>query len=98
MGVKVNEYEPEFTYEIGVKDAFRLLSENEEFCEFVKNGNFVYCEDRFVRNLPKYVTFSEDKKLQLTEYAKTHNEECCIVFTLEPVSANTKKEIQTEKE
>lgn len=73
---------PELTYEISVQDAFRIYRENEEFRKFLKSGHFIHCEDRFVVAHPKYVFKNKDGVASLTEYAKTHESECCIVFTI----------------
>lgn len=75
---------PELTYEISVQDGFRIYCENEEFRKILKEGNFIHCENRFVINHPKYVTFNKKEIASLTEYAKTHESECCLVFTLVP--------------
>ena len=71
----------EQTYEISINDGFKIYKENKEFREILKSGNFIHCENRFVINHPKYVIFNKEGVASLTEYARAHNEECCLIFT-----------------
>lgn len=71
----------EQTYEISAQDAFRIYYGNEKFRNILSKGGFVYCENRFVINHKKYITH-KDGKMVLTDYAKTHESECCLIFDL----------------
>lgn len=81
----------EQTYEISMQDGFRIFQESEEFRKVLEPGYFIHCENRFVINHPNYVVFDKDGKASLTQYAKEHNEECCLIFNLVP--KNTEKEL-----
>lgn len=70
------------TYEISIQDGFRLFMENKEFNKAIFTGGFIYCENRYVINNEKYVVH-KDGKTVLTEYAKAHESECCLIFNVE---------------
>lgn len=72
----------EHIYEISAVEAFNLYKDNEAFQKVLSSGNFIYCEKKFVLNHPNYISFDEHRIAHLTDYAKMHNEECCLVFTL----------------
>ena len=84
-----------FTYEINIEDAVKEYIRNKEFRDFLEKGSFVHCENRFVLKHPKYVKY-EDGALKLTEYAKSNQEECCIIFKWEV--AKEEKEKQDNEE
>lgn len=61
----------------------RLMFENEEFAELINNGRYIYLGYVVCMLSSKYVaaTFnSDDVKLELTDYAREHTDECLIRF------------------
>lgn len=66
-------------------DFRRLVEEysrNESLRSMLDNGAFIYVEGHLCRNHPKYV-LAQNSKLSLTPYARTHMDECCLVFTIQ---------------
>jgi hypothetical protein len=43
-------------------------------------------DNHFVYNAPLYVGYNEDGKLELTDYARAHMDECCLAFDMEITS------------
>lgn len=74
-------YLMEQTYEISFQDSFKIYRESEEFRDVLSKGGFINCENRFIINNEKYVILKEGK-MELTEYARTHESECCLEFDL----------------
>jgi hypothetical protein len=70
------------TYEIDTLEGFKIFKESEEFRNFTRKGNFIHCENRFVINHPMYVKHKKGGGVELTDYAKANEKECCVVFTL----------------
>ena len=81
------------TYEVDTLEFFKVFKENEEFRSFLRKGNFIHCENRVVINHPKYVRSKQGGGVELTDYAKANEKECCIVFTLVEI----KEEIQNDE-
>jgi transcriptional regulator with XRE-family HTH domain len=48
----------------------------------IKNGNYLYIDFHFVLDHPKYVTVNLLGETVLTRYARTHMDECCLIFDL----------------
>lgn len=67
------------TYEIEFKQMAELYQANEEFRDVIRTGGFVHCENHLVINHPMYIDRSGEG-VKLTEYARAHKEECCLVF------------------
>lgn len=80
------------TYEINIKEAFKEFVKNKEFKKYLETGNFIYRENRFVINHPKYVTFDKEGRAKLTDYAKKNGKECFVVFKL--VDGERDKEVK----
>ncbi|WP_206528095.1 helix-turn-helix transcriptional regulator [Marinitoga sp. 38H-ov] len=53
-----------------------------ELATLIKEGSYIYVDSHFVLKHPKYVTRDENGFTILTNYARTHMEECCLVFEL----------------
>jgi transcriptional regulator with XRE-family HTH domain len=61
-----------------------VYSENSGFAELIDSGKFVYLGYVVCINDPKYVTVDSSYKkarLILTDYAREHADECCLVFS-----------------
>ena len=71
------------TLTIGLMDAARLMQKNSVFQETVCSGQYLFIENHFCQNRSKYIFHDRSKKPQLTSYARSHMDECCLVFTKE---------------
>lgn len=66
------------TFVLNEQSYSRLLETNESIRNAVLNFKFIYTNGMLVVNNPKYIK----NNLELTEYARNHVDECCLVFTL----------------
>ena len=85
--VRPHSWKPGFlkehqTFSVRVEDAARLLRSEPGFFNDPRSREFVYVDSHFVYNRPKYVCHTQSG-MELTEYALSHMEECCLVFELE---------------
>jgi len=53
---------------------------NADLRRLIDSGNFINVDNHFLINDPKYVTENEYGRPELTEYASSHMDECCLVF------------------
>lgn len=68
------------TRHISLEHAFLEYNRNKGFREMLQGGLFKYVENAFVINDPKYITYDENGKYNLTDYALKYPEECTILF------------------
>lgn len=68
------------TFSIGLKDLSKLLSERQSIKNRLAEGGLVYIESHICLNDSKYIALSEAGVPKLTYYARTHMDECCLVF------------------
>lgn len=68
------------TFSIGLKDLSKLLSEHQSIKNRLAEGGLVYIESHICLNDSKYIALSEAGVPKLTYYARTHMDECCLVF------------------
>jgi len=61
----------------------------------IKEGNYLYIDSHFILGHPKYVTVNLLGETVLTRYARTHMDECCLIFDLS-VQAGGKERYYTE--
>jgi transcriptional regulator with XRE-family HTH domain len=75
------------TFTISARDAGiqRLL--NPELRKLTENGDYLFIENHYVYNAPLYLQYSEDGALELTEYARAHMDECCLLFDMKITSS-----------
>lgn len=66
-------------YEIGVLDAVREYTSSELFMQRLSTGLYIYAENHFCLNLPKYIKW-DATTATLTDYAREHKDECCLSF------------------
>ena len=71
------------TYSISLSDSFFEYYANPEFAKIIDSGNFIYVDGHYVINDSKYIKRLENGSLDLTDYAKLHVDECCLLFDLE---------------
>jgi transcriptional regulator with XRE-family HTH domain len=70
------------TFSIGTIDAAIECATNPKLSDLVRDGSYQYVDSHFVLNHPKYLTEDENGFTVLTQYARNHMEECCIVFDM----------------
>ena len=70
------------TFSIGAEDAAIQSITNAELIPLVKDGSYLYVDAHFVLNHPKYVAQNLFGEIELTDYARTHMDECCLIFDL----------------
>lgn len=68
------------TFSIGLSDLSKLLSEHQSIKNRLAEGGLVYIESHICLNDSKYIALSEAGIPKLTYYARTHMDECCLVF------------------
>lgn len=75
--VKINQ-----TFTISAQDAAIQRFTNQELLEKTANGDYLFVDNHYVYNAPLYVGYDEDGSLCLTDYARAHMDECCLVFDM----------------
>jgi len=70
------------TFVISTIDACREYVINPEFRKYIDSGRYLYVEGHFCINDTKYVRETEDGSSELTDYAKEHIDECCLIFDI----------------
>lgn len=70
------------TFSVDAETAAIQSLTNNEFGKLVRDGSYQYVDSHFVLNLPKYLTVDEYGHTILTDYARHHMEECCLVFDM----------------
>lgn len=71
------------TYSIGIQDAIVEFVHNPNFRTLVKSGKYLYVDSHFCINDSKYIRYNDDGNAWLTDYARQHIDECCLIFDLE---------------
>lgn len=70
------------TFTISFQNACHLNFHNDRFREVMDSGRYVYVDSHFCLNSEKYVKMLEPGVYQMTEYAYSHMDECCLVFDI----------------
>lgn len=70
------------TFSIGIRDAILEYTFNKEFKKLLDSGKYIYVDAHFCINDPKYIRRNEGGYAELTDYARRHLDECCIVFDI----------------
>lgn len=68
------------TFVIDARDALTQYGTNLELRRLLDTGKYLYIDSRYCINHPKYIQQNAYGKSELTEYARTHSDECCLVF------------------
>ena len=76
------------TYSVSVRDIVIERVVKPEFAALLENGDYIFVENHVCFNSPKYIEADEYGDLRLTEYARLHIDECCLVFDLEAQNLN----------
>ncbi len=70
------------TFTIPAPDAAIERFRNLELRKLTENGDYIFVDNHFVYNTPKYVQYGEEGELELTRYALSHMDECCLIFDM----------------
>lgn len=81
-GFRKGSIEAYQTFTISAQDAAIQRFSNQELREKTANGDYLFIENHYVYNSPLYVCTDMDGRLMLTDYARAHMNECCLVFDL----------------
>ncbi|CDG03762.1 ImmA/IrrE family metallo-endopeptidase [Lactococcus lactis] len=73
---------PTQTFAISLEDAIFQSATNPELQEKLGTGNYLYVDAHFCLSDPKFIKTNKFGRLELTEYARLHMEECCLIFEL----------------
>ncbi|MDG3143163.1 ImmA/IrrE family metallo-endopeptidase [Streptococcus suis] len=68
------------TFSISLSEMDRLIEGDSSFASVLQTGLYVYVESHFVMNLPQFVTQDVRGNLILTDYGRTHLDECALLF------------------
>lgn len=71
------------TYTIGIIDALIQIRVNTDFADLLESGQFLYIDSHFCINDSKYVHTDESGVAHMTDYARMHIDECCLLFKAE---------------
>ena len=70
------------TFSISARDAAVERFLNIDLREMVNSGDYIFVDNHYVYNAPLYVQQDDNGKLDLTDYARSHIDECCLVFDM----------------
>lgn len=87
--LKINQ-----TFSISAQDAAIERHRDTALYNLTENGDYLFVDNHYVFNTPLYVQSDEDGRLDLTDYARSHMDECCLVFDLS-ISGGIKEEYHT---
>ena len=84
------------TFSIGVVDAATLHFTDPEFAKTTAFGKYLYVDAHFVLNSDRYVEQDEFGVAFLTQYARLHMNECCLVFDISVKGDSVERSYSTE--
>jgi len=70
------------TFSLSAQDAAFERFVNSELRALTDNGDYLFIDNHYVYNAPLYVQPDKNGKLDLTDYARSHMDECCLVFDM----------------
>lgn len=79
--LKINQ-----TFSISAQDAAVERFINQDLRKLTESGDYLFIDNHYVYNAPLYVQHDEDGWLDLTDYARSHMDECCLVFDMKITS------------
>ena len=79
--LKVNQ-----TFSISAQDAAVERFVNQDLRKLTESGDYLFIDNHYVYKAPLYVQHDEDGRLDLTDYARSHMDECCLVFDMKITS------------
>ncbi len=74
------------TFSLSAQDAAVERFVNLELRQLTESGDYLFLDNHFVYNAPLYVGTDEFGNLDLTDYARAHMDECCLIFDMQVVS------------
>ena len=69
-------------YAISFAEAAEEYQRNPRFTKLVETGRYLYVENYFCIRDEAYITFGSDGSVHMTEYARCHLSECCLLFEM----------------
>lgn len=82
------------TFTVGAQDAAIQRLVNPALRSLTGDGDYLFVENHFVYNAPLYVEKDNAGHIQLTGYARSHMDECCLAFDLK-IKGQVKEEYHT---
>ena len=87
--LKINQ-----TFSVSALDAGIQRFINPELRRLTENGDYLFIDNHYVYNAPRYVQSDENGRLDLTDYARAHMHECCLIFDMK-ITSTVKAEYHT---
>ena len=87
--LKINQ-----TFSVSALDAGLQRFINPELRRLTENGDYLFIDNHYVYNAPRYVQSDENGRLDLTDYARAHMHECCLIFDMK-ITSTVKAEYHT---
>lgn len=81
-GFKKGSIKTNQTFSISSQDATIERLTNPALRKLTDSGDYLFIDNHYVYNAPLYVQLNEDGRLDLTDYARSHMDECCLVFDM----------------
>ena len=69
------------TFTIPYADLFKAYCFDREFKKLIDSGQFIFADRHLVLNNEKYIARDQSGNATLSEYALSHMDECCVVFS-----------------
>jgi hypothetical protein len=69
------------TFTIPYADLFKAYCFDREFKKLIDSGKFIFADRHLVLNIEKYIARDQSGNATLSEYALSHMDECCVVFS-----------------
>jgi len=70
------------TFSLSAQDAAIERFVNLELRKMTESGDYLFLDNHFVYNAPLYVEEDAFGRLDLTDYARSHMDECCLIFDM----------------
>ena len=70
------------TFSISAQDAAIQRLINPELRKLTETGDYLFIDNHFIYNTPLYIETASDGRLGLTAYARSHMDECSLVFDM----------------
>ena len=70
------------TFTITMQDALFEYATNMDLRRILDSGKYLYVDSHYCLNSPRYIQYNEQGNAELTDYANSHIDECCLVFDL----------------
>lgn len=74
------------TFSLSAQDAAVERFFNQDLRKLTESGDYLFVDNHYVFNAPLYVQYDENGRLDLTDYARSHMDECCLVFDMKITS------------